>query len=973
MAQSNFISSFIGGLVSPELYGRLDDQLYNHAAEKLDNFLVTTTGSIKRRSGFKFVKDFSSYKNVRLIPFRFSSEQTLTLILADSRLFIATDGQLVMSGSQPYSVSTPFTSEHLDSLHYSQNADVITFTSTKIAPTELRRYGATDWRFVRIDTAPTIEPPDSISANATYPDSVLNGSSKYDDDNYNPDTATMDSVTATYVVTSIDDDGRESVPSVSVSTKCNYYITGATVELSWSAVANARYYRVYRSVSGVYGFLAQTDIASLSDQGTTPDMAMTPPRYNAPFIDKVGGKIVSISVVNGGEGYFSDSEIGGSVAGLTYISTAPACLVTDNVRGGGSTAPLEFIDREAQILDLSNNVVGTVKIKYELVKEEYKKRTNTENDMDVTHTECKWYYLPAREILSKSGTIGVAFPKLSGDPSKFKLQFKGNLSPAFGGSNGYTFIACNTDFGFEGDRLNLFSNYGKLLLAGVVTEIKDKYSVNIGVMLPYKNIKTTAGGGGNEYDSPKEVEVPLTISDSRGSGAKAVAIAVNGVIKRVNLTSGGTNYSNPTVTANGAGKGATFKCQLSKATKAEFPSCSCHFDQRRIFAGTATNPLKVFMTATGSQYLMTYHVPQNADDMIEIIGFTNDADIIKHAVAMESLLLFTGSSELRVYTQDGSGLAPDTVAVRAQSYVGANNVQPVVMNYSIVYVSSRGGHPRQISYQGQSYISDDLGVRCPHLFEYKDIVDLTVAKAPHQLLWCVSTSGVLLVCTYVPEQRIVSWSECISHNAKFKRVCCVSEGLEDRLYVIVEREINGVTKKYLEHMAPLTYEYQDARFLDSYLEGNFTLPQSKINGLDHLEGCSVKALVDGEQQGPFIVQNGAITLTKAGHSVAIGLPISAHLRTVPLEIQSVNLINKVRGASKVYLRVGKYKTIQYKDAYIDNWSDVKDTVKVETQLDGTKVFELPLARSFNNDFKLEVKCDDVYPLDIYSLRILQTL
>lgn len=978
MSKSNYQSSFIGGVVSPELYGRVDDQLYNHAAEKLDNFIVTTTGSIKRRSGFKFIKDFSSYKNVRLIPFRFASDQTLTIILADSTMFIATAGQLLMNGSQPYSISTPFNSSQLDDLRFSQNADVITFTSTKIPPTELKRHGATDWRFAQIDTAPDIEPPSSISATATYPDSVLNGSTKFDDDNYNPDTATMDTVTATYVVTSIDDDGRESMPSSAVSTKCNYYITGATVELSWSAVPQAQYYRVYRSVSGVFGFLAQTDLASLSDQGTTPDTSMTPPKYNAPFIEKAGGKIVSIQVVDGGEGYFGEDDNSGGVAGLTYISTAPILMVTWNDRANSVSYPPRIFTYKFKIVSATDSEVGEASIEYEMFHSESNNWDSVQNDNTVSMVEIAWYYLPAKSALSKSGTVGAKFPKLSGDVSKLKLKFIGMKGGTWWKHDIKVVSKFTTKAEFEGDKLNLFANYGKLLLQNLV-EIDGEFAsehfmpITHSLKIPYKAVKTTAGGGGNEFDAPREVEIPLTISDGRGSGAKATAIAVGGVIKRVNLISGGSNYSNPTVTAQGSGSGAKFKCQLSKATKAEYPSCSCQFDQRRIFAGTASNPLKVFMTATGSQYLMTYHVPQKPDDMIEIVALTNDADIIKHAVAMQSLLLFTGSSELRVYTQDGSGLAPDTVAVRAQSYVGANNVQPVVVNSSIVYISSRGGHPRQLTFQNQSYNSDDLGVRCPHLFNYNDIVDLTFSKAPHQLLWCVSNTGVLLCCTYVPEQRIVSWTECKSENSNFKRVCCVSEGLEDRLYVIVERNVNGVTKKYLEHMAPLNYDADNGRFLDSYLEGSFTLPQNKISGLDHLNGCSVHALVDGSHYGPFIVQNGAVDLPKKGNDIVIGLPIKAQVRTVPIEIQSPDAINNMRGANKLYIRVGKHGAIKYKDAYIDRWSDVKETNKVKVQGDDSVVYELPIARSFNNEFKLEVMSDDVSPLDIHSLRIVQTL
>ena len=953
MSKSNYQSSFIGGVVSPELYGRVDDQLYNHAAEKLDNFIVTTTGSIKRRSGFKFIKDFSSYKNVRLIPFRFASNQTLTIILADSTMFIATTGQLLMSGSQPYSISTPFTSDHLDGLHYSQNADVITFTSPAIPPTELQRYGATDWRFKSIATAPDIRPPSSLSASASYPDSVLNGSTKFDDDNYNPDTATMDTITATYVVKAVDSNGRESTPSAPASTKCNYYITGAYVSVSWSSVSGAKYYRVYRMVSGVYCFLAQTDVTSINDEGTTPDASMSPPKYNSPFTGGSAGKIISISVVDGGSGYVGEGKKNESSLlkdGKLHLKVCPTADGSWSGNASDMTQPTVIITLKlSNLRDQEDVELFTFCQNITSWSEE-----TTGGGGWPTLEEC----IPSDVELDKDGRIvAVKFSSRKIGEIITKLNITSDTKFTFG-VEGVHNARLKAGVG------NRASAKEQLFFNGCADKVNAALSKNGKITISDLGSTPIANDG----------DVPLLITDSVGVGAGARGIIKDGRIASVILTAGGSGYKSPQISVDAKeGSGARFSYTLSATTPPEYPSCSCQFDQRRIFAGTASNPLKVFMTATGSQYLMTYHVPQKPDDMIEIVALTNDADIIKHAVAMQSLLLFTGSSELRVYTQDGSGLAPDTVAVRAQSYVGANNVQPVVVNSSIVYISSRGGHPRQLTFQNQSYNSDDLGVRCPHLFNYNDIVDLTFSKAPHQLLWCVSNTGVLLCCTYVPEQRIVSWTECKSENSNFKRVCCVSEGLEDRLYVIVERNVNGVTKKYLEHMAPLNYDADNGRFLDSYLEGSFTLPQNKISGLDHLNGCSVHALVDGSHYGPFIVQNGAVDLPKKGNDIVIGLPIKAQVRTVPIEIQSPDAINNMRGANKLYIRVGKHGAIKYKDAYIDRWSDVKETNKVKVQGDDSVVYELPIARSFNNEFKLEIMSDDVSPLDIHSLRIVQTL
>jgi len=58
---------------------------------------------------------------------------------------------------------------------------------------------------------------------------------------------------------------------------------------------------------------------------------------------------------------------------------------------------------------------------------------------------------------------------------------------------------------------------------------------------------------------------------------------------------------------------------------------------------------------------------------------------------------------------------------------------------------------------------------------------------------------------------------------------------------------------------------------------------SEIAGLDHLEGVTVDALVDGVAQGPFTVSDGSITLTAPGSQVVVGQLILAQLQPLYAE------------------------------------------------------------------------------------------
>lgn len=944
MSVSVIQNNFIGGEVSPSLFGRLDDQLVGAGAATLKNFLVQPSGSLKKRSGFKFMRDLGTGR-FRLIPFRFASDQTLVLVFGNNVMYVATQGQFVMNGGSPLRVSTPYSESEVWELEYSQNADVVTLTSPNVAPYELRRLGATNWEFKKISTVPTIQPPATVTATPTYPATTEDSAT----DDMAMNSEQRDIITAQYVVTAVDSDGIESESSGVAITKCNYYITGSTVEVSWSSVAGAATYRVYRYVSGVYGFLAQTSQCSISDTGTTPDTSMTPPTHHEAFIGQASkGEIINISVIDGGEGYSNEeSSVQGSTVNFAFLPPAFLRLKWGGGWGFNQYYRLVLISPEGQRYETD---VPCSRDNYDSVGESAL--------FDVWPTAWNGTSCPV--------TFSQDLPEVTAD---WYVKLEQSTVPNFEGAVWLE----GTSYGWS--EANDFRNR----LGDGATPSDVSASAKI---LWKKATATVMGRFAPMWSSDKGLScrtalssmagnsITLDLQISGGTGAQAQATVVNGVIKSVTVLNGGSGYStNSQVTVVSAqGSGARFRVEVSGDTPSEFPRASGQFDQRRVFAGSNKNPLKVWMTSAGKQSLMMTHIPIQDDDRIEVVAVASDADMVRHIVGMESLLLFTGSSELRVFSMNSDRLTPSTVGVRAQAYVGSNSVKPVVVGSNVIYIASRGGRPRQVTFSNsaQSYTSIDLGIRCPHLFDNYDIIDLSQSKAPVSTLWAVSTSGMLYGATFIPDQNINAWTR-VDVGDKVESVCAIAEGSEDHVYIIVRR--NG--HAYLERMDPLT-DTSTANYVDSYLAASFGSAQTTVSGLSHLNGRTVAIHGDGQYLGTSVVQGGAVTLPKPASNVAVGLPLEAQLITLPFEYTTAqNSVFRERNPTRMYLRVsgkGNLETGIYPRAGNEHLYPIfRNETEYAFQNQESQVLSVNVAGNWDKQSQLEVVNHDTLPIEILSM------
>lgn len=232
------------------------------------------------------------------------------------------------------------------------------------------------------------------------------------------------------------------------------------------------------------------------------------------------------------------------------------------------------------------------------------------------------------------------------------------------------------------------------------------------------------------------------------------------------------------------------------------PSVVGYYQQRMAFAASIANPQTVWMSRTGDFHNFGYSDPNKDDDGIEFVIASRQVNQIRHLVSLRELLAMTSGAEIAITGSSDSGITPANVSAVEQSYFGSSEVIPAIYANTALYIQARGGKLSTLAY---NYVSDgfqpqDVSVLSSHLLRGFTIQDQAFALAPNGVLWMVRNDGMLLGFTFLPDQQVYGWS-WHDTDGQVEAVASVPEDDEDALYLIVKRNIGGVTKRYIERMA----------------------------------------------------------------------------------------------------------------------------------------------------------------------------
>lgn len=799
-----------------------------------------------------------------------------------------------------YTISTPYAAADLPYLKVAQSADVMSLTCANPAtlseypPYDLVRLSAIDWTLTQTDFDPVISPPTTVTAAGLSTQSAAPGVN----------------ATFAYVVTAVDSKGNESVASISASCHgTDIEVDGGANRVTWSAVAGAKFYNIYRSPASVdtstvgpnpvpagsiFGYVGSAYGTQLVDSSPSRDLQQTPPTHQNPF---ARGQVLAVSITNGGSGLKTVTYAVTTVAGVNFVGTS---LVNAGTLGGFSITnpgsgyqPGDSIAFNGAGFASGSIVFGS---------------TNPSPLDTITLNGVVWTFVTAVTAANQTlvlGSLTATLTQLVSDLSasantsinaaSYAVSFDNTsllitYTTAGTAGNAYTLAASRA--APSGGTLTGGSGTGfaGTAASGTVTYVGNPTNGQTIILDGVTWTFVTSGATGNQTNLGVSLAATLTQLqlDLTASGNASIQLA-NYAVSTTVLTityktvgTAGNSYTLGAGTSGGTVSAATLTGGANASTtptgtlvvgpeSGTYPGVNAYFQQRHFFGNSFNDPDTIWASRTGLFDNFDTSEPPVVTDAITASPWTEQVNGIQWLIPMPGgLIAMTG---LRAWQIIGEGsyqlnvqpITPSTTQAQPQAFNGCSaTIPPIVIDYDVLYVEAIGNTTvRDLSWNFwvNIYTGADLTILSSHLFLYRQIVQWTWARLPYKVLWASCNDGTMLSMTYLKEQEVYGWARHDTQGLAVG-VASITEPPVNAVYMAVQRfppyaGANGIYT--MERMDNRVWQsVEDAYAVDSGVSNPLSAPSVSLTA-NSLSGAVT-----------FLAGGAAFSAVSAGQVVRLG-------------------------------------------------------------------------------------------------------
>lgn len=908
--------AFTGGEISAEVANRVDLDKYQFAVLQAYNCLIKPHGPIYRRPGMKYMaRTKYSDKACILVPFNGADNTDYLLEIGEKYIRVHKNGLYIN-----IEVVTPYTADMLQDLRFVQSADTMFIASGKYPVKQFARYSDTDWRFADFEITDMYFDESTSLENYSGISYTVSGSYTF-----------QPTVTGEY---QIDIAGAGG---------------GGGGGLTYTRLGEHQTYRY--CVGGGDGGSGERIIKTVTlTKGTSYAITVGSGgaggahkgSYGTASSGGDGGNSAACGLTGRGGtggGGGSRESIDGS-----YQNTKGAQGATYGAGGGGigGVAGTKYKDSNGKA-----GANGWVKILYTGNKE----LTPSGTQGDITLTSNKNIFASSKpgtyiklkqEIASKTVSTSNGTTERVRVGENWKVISHGTWSGSFA-----------IEKSDDGESWKEYRKYTS----------KDDYN-------PSESGSVT---------EPVFLRAVCTITSGTCTvDLTAMAYNAEGVVKLTEITSDSTAKAHVEKELGSTDMTTNF---LWGAWSEEFgyPQTLCFFQDRLCFGGTKKQPYMVWMSRTGDYGNFSVEKASGTvtDDSAVALAFVSRKQFkILHLIASTDLIVLTAGNEWTVSGSDT--VTPSKAVPKMQTTRGCSTVEPLMIGGRIVFVQGRGSTVRDMaySYETDSYGGNDLTLLAKHIIENVQIVDSAYKQEPDSTIYFVRSDGSMACLSYIMEQKVYAWST-IETQGKIEAVAAVQEGDEDIIYLVVQREINGVTVRNIEYLAKnpaKSNNPDDYIMLDNAIEYSTAEKSSGETEIDAAELAGEKVTVIGDGRmysGLTVSQDGTVTLPAAVQHAFIGLPYRSIVELPNVEIKTGDgtMQGRKKQISNCILRLSNSlggmvgPDINTMDLMNFDEQNAVSDIKLFT---GDKHMTLPIG-GFNNEGRVIIVTDEPYPFNLLAV------
>jgi hypothetical protein len=299
------------------------------------------------------------------------------------------------------------------------------------------------------------------------------------------------------------------------------------------------------------------------------------------------------------------------------------------------------------------------------------------------------------------------------------------------------------------------------------------------------------------------------------------------------------------------------------------------YQGRLLLGGTPSQPHDVWGSKSGSVFDFgagAEVVPSDA------FHYTLSTKGFMRWMQGKQILLVGNETVESSVTAAGQVITPTSPPdVRDESAFGSAAIQGVHTGDRVLWVTRDRRNVRAMSYSQDEdgWISQAITFFAEHLTRGL-IVELHFARSPVPTVLALLGDGLLVACTFDRSEKVAAWWR-VGYGVPVHSAAIAEGPLGSEVWFSPQRGSGALIERMPLHESGAVY-------VDSSVSG-VVAGDGSFAGLDHLEGETVRVIVDGGLEANQEVTDGAVQVDAelAGKSIVVGLPYRAKAVTLPPE------------------------------------------------------------------------------------------